>query len=212
MYLKIFTLVSGCFFLSNCGIVYQYQCQKKYEMVWDRYLLGFPSEKDLKHANYGPNPKQSVLLALESNRDSYLDPYSYKYKITGIRKGWVNETPEQGLKNIRYGWFVDYYTLAKNRFGAYTGWKGSGELDFLGIGANPPKTIFASETHPIFVKSELELRGYGKHNYGFGTEMDCSDVELFYEKATKGTVRKIIFYGGLSDTREKMIKKAGRES
>lgn len=196
-------------------------------MVWDRYLLGFPSEKDLKHANYGPNPKQSVLLALESNRDSYLDPYSYKYKITGIRKGWVNETPEQGLKNIRYGWFVDYYTLAKNRFGAYTGWKGNGSMDGInrtnrkfGFSELPdfPKTIFASEIPPIFFKSELDLRGYGlelggygKHNYGFGTEMDCSDVELFYEKATKGTVRKIIFFGGLSDTREKMIQEAEKE-
>ena len=100
-----------------------------------------PKEVDLANADYGPRP-ENVDAAVNEWMKGYLnDPFSAVVERSGeLRKGWWREYKSgdlllpAGLARtyvVKYGWVLPAKINAKNKFGAYTGFK-SYELYFQG--------------------------------------------------------------------------------
>lgn len=81
-------------------------------------------QEDLANADYGLPPKNYKHVIRESFRKSLFDYSSAQIEFKAPEKAWRNISKNViGKATFQYLWRVPVEVNAKNRFGAYVGWK-----------------------------------------------------------------------------------------
>ena len=78
----------------------------------------------IQDADYGPYPQNLEETVKNHFSMSLFDPFSAQYQIGKPYKGYLREAPIKGGEPTVFGYIVNINVNAKNRYGAYVGWKG----------------------------------------------------------------------------------------
>ena len=77
-----------------------------------------PKSEEMASAYYGPRPHNAEQIVRKYMAFKLFDPFSAQYSCNHPCKSWANL-----LGSIHYGWSIACAINAKNRFGAYVGYK-----------------------------------------------------------------------------------------
>lgn len=98
-----------CLLLASCAVPFR----------------GGPSQEDMARADFGPPPENAEELILGWMEDNLNDPMSAKMEIASPpeKSWWGYKGALLQPRDIHYCWLVKTKIMAKNKFGAYIGWK-----------------------------------------------------------------------------------------
>jgi len=90
--------------------------------------INLPTKEELANADYGPCPEQYETIIKDYMEYVLFDSDSAKYKFGSVPyKGWMpvwdKSKPNSPFMKDAYGWIVRFSINAKNRMGAYVGYK-----------------------------------------------------------------------------------------
>lgn len=97
------------------------------------FSVAIPTKAELDAASFGFKPldyQEKITKLLEQ---SLFDPYSAVYECSGLCRGY--SVPFGGMRSFRFGWLSICNINAKNRMGAYVGFKP--EVIFFESGKEP---------------------------------------------------------------------------